>query len=75
MAAAHYLELDFGEQEHGPERIQKNVALAGLRCLAALIVRAAQMDSHASVAPESLATTEAANTSVTGRRQGRIAMY
>lgn len=74
VAAAHYLALSCGEQERGSERLQNDVAMAGLRCLAAVIVHVAQMDSHASVAPESLATTEAANSSVTGKRQGRIAV-
>ncbi len=75
MAAAHYLALDFGEQIYEAEKMRRSVALAGLRYLAALIVHAAHMDSRASVAPESLTPTEAGNTSVTGRRQGRIAMY
>ena len=75
MAAAHYLALNCGEQERVPERLQNDVALAGLRCLTSVIVHAAQMDLHASVAPESLTTTEAANCSVTGKTRGRIAMY
>ncbi|KAL0048104.1 hypothetical protein WJX82_007753 [Trebouxia sp. C0006] len=61
----HYLALDFGEQIYEAEKMRRSVALAGLRYLAALIVHAAHMDSRASVAPESLTPTEAANTSVT----------
>lgn len=74
VAAAHYLALDFDEQIYEPEKMQRSVALAGLRYLAALIVHAAQMDSCASVAPETLTTPEAANTSVTGIRHGWFAM-
>lgn len=72
VAAAHYLELDCGKRESRQEVTRQNVAVAGLHFLAALFAHAAQMDSHAPADPESLATTEAANTSVTGTSWARL---
>jgi len=66
-AAAHYLELDCGKQD-SEEVTRWDFAVAGPHFLAALLAHAAQMDTHAPADPKSLATTEAANASVTGTR-------
>jgi len=65
-AAAHYLELDCSEQDSQQEVTRVDIAAAGLHFLAALVAHAAQMDSHAPAAPESLVTTEATKASITG---------
>jgi len=64
--AAHYLELDCSKQDSQQEATRVDIAAAGLHFLAALVAHAAQMDAHAPAAPESLATTEATNASITG---------
>ncbi|KAL0048081.1 hypothetical protein WJX82_007291 [Trebouxia sp. C0006] len=61
----HYLELDCGKQDSQQEVTRVDIAAAGLHFLGALVAHAAQMDTHAPAAPESLATTEATNATIT----------